>query len=447
MNAMIIICSRKESSRLSGKAVKAIAGRPAILHILARLQGCGLRTVVAVPRGQGGDYSGLIRRANYTPEQIEVFEGDPDSPLHRTAEVLMAENPRPRYYIRITHDDILIDQQTMLDLLAEVEKQGAGYGFSPGIVEGAGVEVIETQTLLEAAKAHPEPVEFISWYTRGAVYNPKIVRFEPRESVRRGYRLTMDYPEDALVLEAVLRAVGPDASLDRVVEFLDNNPSLLGINRQPLVSVYTAVRNGARWIGGALWSSLRGQDLGHGMEHIVVDDCSEDTTLAEVAKFSSDSRLKILLNDKRLYVSGSSNRAVAAARGRYVIRLDADDKFMLEAINRMVSVLKREDAMAVYSGYHEIDENGARTAVNQKPNLELAGGALMRRDWLYHFRFNDKLTHHDGIEFASRMAGQFKIAKINDPLWCYRVHAGSHSRSKENKAERERIARDIGVGA
>ena len=69
----------------------------------------------------------------------------------------------------------------------------------------------------------------------------------------------------------------------------------------------------------------------------------------------------------------------------------------------------------------------------------------MRRDWLHYYRFNDKLTHHDGIDFARRMQGDFKIATYNDPLWQYRVHAGSHSRSAGNRAERERVAREIEV--
>lgn len=444
-NAVIVICTRTESSRLPGKVFKKLGGVPALVHILRRVLPSGLKTILAVPYGQEDVYASFLEDHGLRGK-VAVYGGDPESPLHRTAAVLQLQDPRPKYYVRITHDDALIDLQTMLDLLEATEKGGYGYGITPGIVEGAGVEVISTENLLQAALKHSEPTEFISWYVRGNVYNPKVLRMEPRASVRRGYRLTMDYREDALVLEAVLRAVGPEATLDRVVAYLDKHPSLLTINRQPLVSVYTAVRNGARWIGDALESSLADQDL-ENIEHIVVDDGSEDDTLAAVAPYAGDRRLKIVINDKRLYVAGSSNRAVAMARGKYVVRLDADDVLLTNALGRMVKTLEREGAMALYSGYHEIDSNGKVTARHQKPNLELAGGALMRRDWLNYYRFNDKLTHHDGIDFANRMQGQFKIATTQEVLWQYRVHPESHSRSAANQAERNRVKRALQEGS
>lgn len=442
-NAVIIICTRKESRRLPEKAFLKIAGVPAIIHILRRVLPSGLKTILAVPFEQEKSYEDVLRPAGLLGK-VDIFPGDPDSPLHRTAACLAMQDPRPRYYVRITHDDLLIDLRTMLELLEAVEKGGYGYGMSPAIVEGAGVEVIETENLRQAADKHSKPTEFISWYVRGSVYNPKVLRFEPRASVRRGYRMTLDYPEDATVLEAVMRAVGSEATLDRVVEYLDKHQSLLQINRLPLVSVYTPVRNGARWIGEALDSSLSEQALGAALEHIVVDDCSEDDTIASAAAFAGDRRLRIVLNDRRMYVSGSSNKAIALARGRYVLRLDADDMLLTGALPRMVRAIEKLGAMALYSGYNEINEWGKTTSRHQRPNLELAGCAMMRRDWVHYYGFNEGLTHHDGVEFARRM-GDFKIAQTNEVLWSYRVHPGSHSRNGNNQAERQRAWETLGA--
>ena len=51
-DAVIIICSRAESSRLPNKALMSIEGMPAIEHMILRLNDTGLPIVIAVPLGQ-----------------------------------------------------------------------------------------------------------------------------------------------------------------------------------------------------------------------------------------------------------------------------------------------------------------------------------------------------------------------------------------------------------
>lgn len=432
MSAVIIICTRKESARLPGKALLKIAGVPAIEHILRRVEGTGLMTVLAVPYDQRQDFYPFVeKRKNWAC----VYEGDADSPLHRMAAVLAAQRPMPEFVVRITHDDILIDANTMLDLIYETSRQSAGYGISPGIVEGAGVEVISARNLLEAAKKHAEPTEYISWHVTGDVYNPKVARLIPRASIRRDYRLTMDYPEDAQVLEIVLRSVGPEATLDRICAFLDSHRALLNINKLPLISIYTPAYNSAPYIGEALRSSLVDQDLDN-IEHLLVDAGSDDGTLAAAAFYAGDRRLKFLLGEGRLTCAEASNKAVKAARGRFVLRLDADDLLVPNILPPLIDLIG--EAKVLYCGYREL--TGETLGPIMPPNPELAGGALMRRDWITHVGFGD-VKHHDGLELFGRIRDKWPIAYSKLAAFRYRVRQDSLSRDPANQEERERVGR------
>ena len=278
-NAAVIICTRKESTRLPGKALLTIAGLPAIEHILRRLPQ-DLDVILAVPFGQFEDFHRFV---NCHP-RASVFPGNPDSPLHRMRDAVLALPEPPKFIIRITHDDILIDAQELSNLLYQAEAFGAGYAVSDGILEGAGVEIFRTENLIEAAERNQEPVEHISYFVTGpGMPFPSFHRFQARSSVLRPYRLTMDYPEDFVVLETVLRRLGPLASNDEICAYLDSNKHILKFNRLPEVSIYTCARNAERFVGECISSVMNSGLLD--MEYIIVEDGSTDNTLGRILPF------------------------------------------------------------------------------------------------------------------------------------------------------------------
>jgi len=421
-SAVVIICTRPDSRRLPRKAFRPVAGVRAIEHILHRLSNCGLPVVLAVPTG--------CAEYNYLPNKyrdelsVEIFEGTPDSPLHRMAQVMHGRNEK--WIVRITHDDILIDQKTMLDLIDACEEQDAVYGSSPTIVEGAGVEVFARYKLVKAARDRIEPTEFVSYFVK-SVYPDKNIQIEPRHSIKRNYRLTMDFQEDAIVLETLLRNVGPFATLDRVVEFLDQHPSLLNINHQPLVSVYTCAYNGEKYIQSTI-SSVLSNASNLDMEYILVDDGSTDQTILVASQFADDKRMRIFMNSENLGLASSSNRAIDAARGKYIMRVDADDWIVKGAIHEMVRCIEDKQAGVVYSAFHETDGDGNVIMRNVSPEVNHhAGCALMDKRLLNEVRFKDGLRHWDSMELYRRMRNKVQIAYLGIPLWYYRRHGESLS--------------------
>lgn len=450
-DAVILVCSRQASRRLPGKAFKTIAGVPAIEHILRRCKKTGIYTVFLVPDGEIPSYDKLLAE---TPHSI--FSGNPQSPLHRMADFLKVtatggRTPAgnkwgpwsPEWIVRVTHDDILIDHYTVVDLLAKCKADGSGYGISPGIVDGAGVEVIHRDNILSAAERRKEPTEFVSYFVRGeGMPMPGITRMLPRRGICSPHRLTMDYHEDAQVLEIVMRAVGPDASLDEVVAWLDNHAWVAMMNKTPLISVYTCVQNGQRWLIPAIDSVLSNVFLA---EYIFVDDYSTDDTLSLAAKFASDNRIKIIMNERNVGLASSSNIALSAARGKYVMRVDADDKLTAQ-LRDWLEMLKLLDdgANVVYPAYQEVDEEG--NELNDGPSdprdFHHVGGAIFDKKFLDELRFREGLRNWDGLELFQRMrAAGAKIAYYDKPTWNYRVRRDSMSRT--NLADRERTRREV----
>ena len=90
----------------------------------------------------------------------------------------------------------------------------------------------------------------------------------------------------------------------------------------PLISVVMPTWNGAALIGETL-NSVAAQTLGD-FEVLVVDDCSSDGTRDLVSAWP-DRRVRLLTMEQNGGPVLARNRAVAEARGRFIVGLDHDD--------------------------------------------------------------------------------------------------------------------------
>ncbi|HEY9663541.1 MAG TPA: glycosyltransferase family A protein, partial [Allocoleopsis sp.] len=89
------------------------------------------------------------------------------------------------------------------------------------------------------------------------------------------------------------------------------------------VSVIVPVYNAERYLSAALSSILKEQDVA--LDVIVVNDGSTDGSLNEVRKFA-DPRIRWVDNLGK-GIADALNTGLAAARGQFVVRCDADDLY------------------------------------------------------------------------------------------------------------------------
>lgn len=425
-DTVILIATRPQSKRLPRKVFKKVAGYSAIEHILHRLIPSKIPVVLCVPVGCD-EYEYLIDL--YKGElELSIFKGNPDSPLHRMADYVKSK-PILDWVIRITHDDILIDCETMLSLLQECKDgENVGYGITPSIVDGAGVEVFRTANLVKAAENHHEPTEFVSYFVKNSPFRHEI-KVEPRQSVQRNYRLTMDYEEDWIVLDTVLKQVGAFASLDQIVSYIDKNPHILNINKIPEITIYTCAYNAEKYVVSTVSSIIWSTPYFGQYEYVFLDDCSTDKTIIEAARYvQQDKPIKFILNEQNEGLAYSSNKALNHARGKYVMRVDADDWIVPGAIKKMINALETSGAGIVYSAYYQTDQNGNRTKIIDPRVHHHAGCALMDKRMINEIRFTNGLRHWDSLDLYKRITEKgFKVGYVDEPLWYYRKSKNSMS--------------------
>jgi glycosyltransferase involved in cell wall biosynthesis len=126
------------------------------------------------------------------------------------------------------------------------------------------------------------------------------------------------------------------------------------------VSVIVPCRNEERFIGRCLESIQRSDYPADRWEVIVADGLSDDGTRAEVAAFCAlDARVRMIDNPERITPT-ALNRAIDAARGEVIVRLDAHAEMAPDYISKCVAALQCSGAA---------NAGGVRVERAQEPGL------------------------------------------------------------------------------
>ncbi len=205
----------------------------------------------------------------------------------------------------------------------------------------------------------------------------------------------------------------------------------------PKVTVYITNHNYGRFLAKAI-DSVLAQTL-RDFELLVLDDGSTDGSREVLARYRGrDDRLRIVLQGNA-GLNRTCARAVALARGRYVVRLDADDYLAPRALEVLAGVLDRDrDVALVYPDYHRISEDGE---VLETVRLNDVGGpsalldmpahgacTMIRRDALLSVGSYDPTRRcQDGYDLWLKITARYEVRNVNRPLFYYRRHALSLS--------------------
>ncbi len=145
-----LVQCRAGSSRLKGKALKALAGRPMLDHVLERARAIGFPVVLATTVDSKDDRVAKLGKK----ARVGVFRGDEHDVLGRMSEA--ARIAQARIVIRVTGDCPLLAPDLALDVLRRYIKCGPGTlatndTVKSGWPDGMDVEVFEADSLHEAA--------------------------------------------------------------------------------------------------------------------------------------------------------------------------------------------------------------------------------------------------------------------------------------------------------
>jgi glycosyltransferase involved in cell wall biosynthesis len=208
----------------------------------------------------------------------------------------------------------------------------------------------------------------------------------------------------------------------------------------PHISVVLPVWNGERFLADAVESILsEGLDS---LELIVVDDGSTDSSALIAAGFARRDPRVSVLTIEHAGIASALNAGIAAARGRYIARMDSDDISMPSRLQKQFAYLEANpECVAVGCAIEFIDESGASIGARVFPaeheaiadaflnslSAPLAHPTVMaRREALLAvggYR-NDRVPSED-FDLWIRLSEYGRLANLPQALLRYRRHVAT----------------------
>ena len=221
----------------------------------------------------------------------------------------------------------------------------------------------------------------------------------------------------------------------------------------PLVSFVVLSYNYARFIG-ELIESILAQQGDYDFEVIIVDDASTDNSDEVISAFR-DARIKYVRHEHNQGHAATVTDGLRLARGRYIARIDSDDRYRPDYLQRVVPILERQpNVVLVYGDAAMIDDDSVQTAPRTddqhggrdhtgneyvallERNFICAPTIIARREaWLQALPIPEGLTFHDWW-FTLQIARTGDFHFCSHVLADYRVHrANYHSLLTRERAE------------
>jgi glycosyltransferase involved in cell wall biosynthesis len=240
----------------------------------------------------------------------------------------------------------------------------------------------------------------------------------------------------------------------------------------PLVSICIPTYNGSAYLAQCIESAI--QQTYANIEILIVDDKSTDNTCQLIEKYAaSDSRIKLIRNQKNLGLVGNWNRCMDLAKGEWVKFLFQDDYFDSDCISVMVESISDGDKI-ITSGRRlvfeeSIDEASKNYSLNETLTFSKLGihtekpialtpeqitkftvdhicmnfigeptTVMFRKEMAGELGyFNPDLVQICDLEYFLRIATRYGMKYIPQALTYFRAGAHSGSASSANISKRQ----------
>jgi spore coat polysaccharide biosynthesis protein SpsF len=229
--------ARMTSSRLPGKVMLPLAGKPTLERLIERLKRSKTvdHIVIATTTNDADDV--LVELGNKLG--VGVWRGSEEDVLTRVLGA--AQSVKADLILEVTGDCPLIDWRHA-DYLAELFESGS-YDYVANNMErsfprGMDLQLFPTALLAEVAELtqdpydhehvslyiynHPEKYRLLNWKAEGKMHRPDV-------------RVTLDTQEDYELLERIFTELLPkheDFSAEDIIALVEAKPELLDINKE-----------------------------------------------------------------------------------------------------------------------------------------------------------------------------------------------------------------------
>ena len=230
MRTIAVIQARMGSTRLPGKVLRSLGGRPALAWVVERAR-----------RIEGVDGTVVATSTDAADDRIAAWCAENGVPVHRGSEadvldryVTAARQEGADAVVRITGDCPLLDPAESARVVRLFESTpGCDYASNldpPFLPDGLDTEVVRASVLERLAREVHDPAsrEHVTHFIR---IHPERFRTAAVDDPRdlSDVRLTLDEPEDLASLSAIGRILAErrqQGSLDEVLAILAEHPDL-----------------------------------------------------------------------------------------------------------------------------------------------------------------------------------------------------------------------------
>jgi len=239
MNVVVVVQARTGSTRLPGKILLPLAGKPLLLRMLERVRAAStpFRIVVATTTEPSDDpVEDLCRN-----EDIAVYRGHPTDLLDRHYRAALPYGPDA--VVKIPSDCPLIDPAVIDSVLSAFLTSYPQYDFASNLhpasfPDGNDVEIMKFATLHRAweeatrdfEREHTTP--FI--WERPDQFSLCNISYPGGKNLSMTHRWTIDYPDDyrfiARIYDELWKPENPLFTMADVLQLLTVKPDLAGIN-------------------------------------------------------------------------------------------------------------------------------------------------------------------------------------------------------------------------
>lgn len=236
---LVVVQARMGSTRLPGKVLLPIGGASLLQRMIERLDACETAFDLVVATTVDAADDAIVGACDRL--EIPVFRGHPTDLLDRHVQAARAFGAD--VVVKIPSDCPLIDPRVVDQVIGFYIDRRRHYDFVSNLhpqswPDGNDVEVVSLGALelahREATAAHEREHTTPYLWDHPERFRIGNVAWSSGRDCSKTHRLTVDWPEDLALVDAVFSALhrdgAPPFSVESIVEFLDDNPTLHAIN-------------------------------------------------------------------------------------------------------------------------------------------------------------------------------------------------------------------------
>lgn len=212
-------------------------------------------------------------------------------------------------------------------------------------------------------------------------------------------------------------------------------------SKEIIISIIITSFNYEKYIERCILSCLNQKNFNN-YEILVIDDGSTDETKEILNKYFNKIRIFMNLNQG---IEVSSNFGITKAKGKYIVRVDADDYIHKDYLNIIYNKIEESKCDFAYSEYYVINAENRISKKVTLPDFDayeiknrgdfLATGTLYKKSLLKAVGMYNESQKNSGLEnfelILKILNSNYKGICVHKPLFYYRQHGNNISISKK----------------